>query len=107
MGVECLRGLSKSSRLKPLLQERGWSRVSRFSELVRLGREADYHGALADVDHAGHAHPALEHPAVVRAPGVPQSGVAWLWPPFVYLAALANRDRRVQTDGCSRAQRPK
>src|SRR3546814_6349317 len=76
MGVECLRGLSKSSRLKPLLQERGWSRVSRFSELVRLGGEADYRGALADVDHAGQAHHALEHLDVVRAAGVAQGGVA-------------------------------
>src|SRR3546814_4679919 len=73
--------------------------VSRFSELVRLGGEADYHGALADVDHAGQAHHALEHLDVVRAAGVAQGGVAGQGAHFVEFAAVANRDGRGQQAG--------
>src|SRR3546814_7113116 len=82
----------------------GWPRGSGLAELVRLGGEADDHGALADVDHAGQAHHALEHLDVVRAAGVAQGGVAGQGAHFVEFAAVANRDVRGQQAGVDAAR---
>src|SRR3546814_6400009 len=62
------------------------------------------HGALADVDHAGEAHHALEHLDVVRAAGVAQGGVAGQGAHFVEFAAVANRDGRGQQAGVDAAR---
>src|SRR3546814_12501990 len=83
----------------------GWPRGSGLAELVRLGGEADDHGALADVDHAGQAHHALDHLDVVRSPGVDQGGVAGQCQHFVEFAAVANRDGRGRHDVVAGARR--